>query len=226
MKTVLCYGDSNTNGCNPECDIRDWTFPGPDNPPVRFKRSQRWTGILAQILGTDYYVIEEGLPGRTTVYDDAVLPYRNGKDYIVPCLLSHEPIDLLVIMLGTNDVKALYSPSEVTIATGYKEFLNVVLNPANWTASPSAKVFLVAPPPIRENIADSPLYGMFNENSVKLSQRLGYLYRNIAQLYKCEFIDAGEFVQTSEVDSIHMTVENQRKLAEALAKKIKLVLEG
>jgi lysophospholipase L1-like esterase len=225
MKTILCYGDSNTHGCNPECDIRDWTFPGPDNPPMRYERWQRWTGVLAEILGSDYYVIEEGLPGRTTVYEDAILPFRCGKDYIIPCLLSHCPIDLLVIMLGTNDVKALYSPSEITIATGFEEFLKVVLNPAHWDSDPAGKVLLVAPPPIRENIADSIFYGMVNENSVRLSRKLGNLYQNIAQIYKCAFLDAGDYIQTSEVDCIHMTVESHKILAEAIGAKIKMILK-
>jgi lysophospholipase L1-like esterase len=92
MKAILCYGDSNTWGYDPVTK-------------GRFPRDMRWTGVLRQSLGDDYLVIEEGLNGRTTVWDDPIEGYKNGAAYLVPCLTTHRPLDLVIIMLGTNDLK-------------------------------------------------------------------------------------------------------------------------
>lgn len=224
MKTIVCYGDSNTNGCNPRFDIRDWALKGRENAPVRYPREIRWTGVLAKLLGAEYYVIEEGLPGRTTMYDDAVLPYRNGKDYIVPCMFTHAPIDLLIVMLGTNDVKALFSPSEVTLGMGVEEFLKVVKNPALWDGKKAGNILLVAPPAIGDNIQTSTYYGMFNEESVRISKKFPEIYQGIAELYDCHFLNASDYVSPSPYDSIHLSEEDHWRLAEAMAEKIREIL--
>jgi lysophospholipase L1-like esterase len=91
MKTILCYGDSNTWGYAP-------------GTGKRYLRHERWTGVLQQLLGSNAVVIEEGLNGRTTTLDDPTKPFRNGKDYLIPCLDSHAPLDLVVLMLGTEHV--------------------------------------------------------------------------------------------------------------------------
>ena len=95
MKTILCYGDSNTYGLMPDS-------------PDRYPRDVRWTGILQKKLGEDYYVIEEGLSGRTTLWDDPIEEHKNGKKYLLPCLETHKPLDLVVIMLGTNDLDHMF----------------------------------------------------------------------------------------------------------------------
>ena len=103
MKSILCYGDSNTWGCKPI------VLPG---VVERFDRDVRWTGILRQQLGDDYLVIEEGLNARTTVHDDPIDgAHKNGKPYLLPCLETHLPLDLVIIMLGTNDLKSRFSLS-------------------------------------------------------------------------------------------------------------------
>lgn len=96
MKSILCYGDSNTYGLMPDS-------------PDRYPRDVRWTGILQKKLGEDYYVIEEGLSGRTTLWDDPIEEHKNGKKYLLPCLDSHKPVDLVILMLGTNDLKTRFS---------------------------------------------------------------------------------------------------------------------
>ena len=103
MKTILCFGDSNTWGYNPENRQRF----GPD---------ERWTVILRNSLGEDYRVIEEGLNGRTTLWDDPIEGFKNGLDYLMPCLESHRPFDLITIMLGTKDLKCRFSVSAFDIA--------------------------------------------------------------------------------------------------------------
>ena len=94
MKTILCFGDSNTWGFN--ClDLQD-------DLPFRFDFQTRWTGILSATLGSQFRIIEEGLNGRTTVFDDPLLEHRSGKEYLAPCLESHSPLDLVILMLGTQ----------------------------------------------------------------------------------------------------------------------------
>jgi len=96
MKTIMCYGDSNTWGCIP--------LTG-QQPPRRYGPAQRWPGVLRRELGDGHWIVEEGLNGRTTVWDDPLEPFRSGKELLAPCLMTHEPIDLVIVMLGTNDLK-------------------------------------------------------------------------------------------------------------------------
>ena len=102
MKHILCYGDSNTHGY----------IPGGG----RYDDDTRYTGILAKLLGSDYRIIEEGLNSRTSSFDDPFEPYKNGMDCLVPCLDSHKPLDLTILMLGSNDMKIYFSPSVEKIA--------------------------------------------------------------------------------------------------------------
>jgi lysophospholipase L1-like esterase len=96
MKTILCYGDSNTWGY----------IPGTGE---RYASHVRWPGVLQNALGNGYVIIEEGLCGRTTVWDDPIEEYRSGKEYLIPCLKSHAPLDLVVLMLGSNDLKMRFA---------------------------------------------------------------------------------------------------------------------
>ena len=98
MKTILCYGDSNTYGYDPSNGFR-------------YPKNVRWTGVLADLLGPEFTVIEEGCNGRTTVFDDPLEGWKNGLDYLKPCLNSHKPIDLVILMLGSNDLKDIFHAS-------------------------------------------------------------------------------------------------------------------
>ena len=99
MTRILCYGDSNTWGYDPASG-------------ERFAADIRWTGVLRKVLASDRFeVIEEGLNGRTTVWDDPIEGQKNGRQYLIPCLESHRPLDLVVILLGTNDLKKRFSLS-------------------------------------------------------------------------------------------------------------------
>lgn len=224
MKTILCFGDSNTNGCNPKSDIRDWVEKSPDNPPQRYERHIRWTGVLQQILGPEYYVIEEGMPGRTFVYDDAVIPHACGADYIRPCMASHMPLDLLVVMLGTNDAKHIYGSYEYPFMLGMEEFLKIAKDPALWMKDQKPNILLIAPPPIGDAIETSIYYGLFNQGSVALSKKFAEIYEKVAKAQGCHYLNAGAYVKSDPADSIHFSVEDHRKLAEGIAEKIKEIL--
>jgi lysophospholipase L1-like esterase len=109
VKTILCYGDSNTWGCIPLTAAQ---------PPRRYGPAQRWPGVLRRELGDGFGIVEEGLNGRTTVWDDPLEPSRSGKELLVPCLLTHQPIELVIVMLGTNDLKGRFGVGARDIAAG------------------------------------------------------------------------------------------------------------
>ncbi|MBQ4217150.1 MAG: acylhydrolase, partial [Clostridiales bacterium] len=107
MKTVLCYGDSNTYGYDPATG-------------GRYDADTRWPCVLGRILGDGYEVVEEGCNGRTTVFDDPNDDWKIGLDYIKGIVCSHRPVDILVIMLGSNDMKICYGASCEDIAEGMR----------------------------------------------------------------------------------------------------------
>ena len=127
MKNILCYGDSNTWGCIP--------FEGA-GPARRFPPDMRWPGVLQRELGDGYWVVEAGLNARTTVWDDPLEPHRNGRELLLPTLLTHQPLDLVIIMLGTNDLKHRINASAAEIAEGAGMLADIVaaqqLRPRRW----------------------------------------------------------------------------------------------
>ena len=110
MKEILCFGDSNTHGYMPGIG-------------TRYPADIRWSGRLGRLLGNDYHVVEEGMDGRTTAFEDEIQPYRSALGYIDPCLKTHAPLDLIIIMLGTNDTKTRYNVSAEEIGFGMEELL-------------------------------------------------------------------------------------------------------
>ena len=135
MKTVLCYGDSNTWGYNPTTGDR-------------FGRDERWAGVLRRTLGEGYLVIEEGLNGRTTVWDDPLEDGRKGKVYLPPCLETHKPLDLVIIMLGTNDLKQRFSAPASDIAAGAGVLVGMVQKSETGPNGRPPRARLLAPPPL------------------------------------------------------------------------------
>lgn len=116
VKRILCFGDSNTYGYIPGGNGRRY---GPD---------VRWTGLLSAWLKPECLIIEEGLPGRTTVFEDPILPGRKGSDYFYPCLWSHAPLDMLLLMLGTNDCKMRFGASAKNIASGMEALVRMAIS--------------------------------------------------------------------------------------------------
>lgn len=218
MKRILCYGDSNTHGANP-----NWSpdSDSPSSPCKRLSENDRWPKILQNLLGTDKYeIIEEGLCGRTTIYNDNAWPYCNGRSYITPCILSHLPLDLIIISLGTNDMKTIFAPCADSASLAMSELIKTIKNPYLYEGFSIPKIMIVSPVEIGDNLESSFMYGTFNENSRLISKQLAKIYSLIAQKYICEFINAAEYAKPSDADSIHMDPENHAKLAKALYNKI------
>ena len=206
MKTILCYGDSNTWGYDPATQDR-------------FARDKRWPGALRQALGEDYLVIEEGLNGRTTVWDDPIEGYKNGKEYLIPCLESQRPLDLVVIMLGTNDLKMRFSAPAYDIANGAGVLVDVVQRSSAGPDDQAPKVLLLAPPPVTKltDFAD-----MFTGAELK-SKQFSQQYRRVAEEYGCEFLDTATVIVSSALDGIHFEAGEHRKLGQAVAQRIQQI---
>ena len=203
MKTILCYGDSNTWGYEPATK-------------ERYSRAERWTGILQRELGAEYYVVEEGLNGRTTVWDDPIEGYKNGKEQLIPCLTSHKPIDLVTIMLGTNDLKQRFSLSAYDIAEGAGVLVNIVQKSDCGPQEGAPKVLLMAPPPV----AKLTEYAEMFEGAEVKSRRFSEHYQRVAQEYGCDFLDTAQVIVSSDLDGIHFEISEHQKLGRAVAARV------
>lgn len=213
MKTILCYGDSNTWGSIPTP-----TFNG----ARRYDAHTRWAGVLRDRLGEDYWVIEEGLGGRTTVWDDPLSPHRNGYAYLPPCLMTHRPIDLVVLMLGTNDLKHRFGLSAYDIASGAGFLVDTILRSMCGPEDTPPGVLLVCPPPTTDPIP--PKFADMFAGAIEKSRQLAPQYEKVANDYGVPFLNAGAVIESSPVDGIHFTPEAHIKLGEALAEKVRAVL--
>jgi lysophospholipase L1-like esterase len=202
MKTILCYGDSNTWGYNAET-------------AGRFPWETRWPNVMARALGDGYTVIAEGLNGRTTVWPDPVEgEHKNGKTYLIPCLESHYPIDLVIVMLGTNDLKHRYDLSAWDIASGAGTLVQMIQGSAFGPDGNSPRVLLIAPPPTRTT--GTPFEEMFPDSDGK-SRDLARQYARVAAELECDFFDTSTVISSSKVDGIHLEPGEQVKLGEAVA---------
>lgn len=213
MKTVLCYGDSNTYGYNPVNGLR-------------YPQDVRWPGKLQCLLGNGYQIIEEGCNGRTTVFDDPLEGWKNGLDYLRPCLNSHKPVDIVIIMLGSNDLKKTFHASAEQIAEGAGTLVEVIQAFTREKQGFEPCIILVSPPEIGEGICFSPFNGSFSEDAVSRSREFPRHYRRIAEKYHCLFLNAAAYIQPSQTDSLHLPPESHARLAEELWKTVKALEEG
>jgi lysophospholipase L1-like esterase len=175
---------------------------------------------MAAKLGPDYEIIEEGLSARTTSIDDPVDPRLNGSTYLPSALASHLPLDLVIIMLGTNDTKSYYRRTPYEVAVGMSKLVGQVLTSGGGvgTVYPAPKVLIVSPPPLAE-LPDPWFQGMFEggrEKTIKLASQYG----SLAAFLKVDFFDAGSVITTDGVDGIHFTAKNNAELGTALARKV------
>ena len=200
---ILCFGDSLTWGSDPA--------GGPRLPT-------RWPRVLQYTLGPGYEVIEEGQGGRNIATDDIPESEKNGFKYILPCLETHNPLNLVIIMLGTNDCKRKFAYSLQDIAWEMEHFLQKVLTHRQYGSATLFDILLVSPPPMNEGLMNSWLGDVFEyEVGMRKSAGLSKWYREIAEKYEIGFMDASEYCQSSPVDGVHMDAENQLKLGKAIA---------
>ncbi|MDH3450841.1 MAG: SGNH/GDSL hydrolase family protein [Gammaproteobacteria bacterium] len=208
MKVIVCYGDSNTWGAD----------PGSDGD--RFAHDERWTGVLRSGLGEGYWIIEEGLNGRTTVWDDPIEGDKSGKAYLAPCLETHRPFDLITLMLGTNDTKQRFSLSAADIAAGMETLVKLVKRSEAGRDGAAPGILVMAPPPIA-TLSD---YRDMFSGATEKSRQLGRLYAKVAADHGCHFFDTGAIIVSSDLDGIHFEKSQHQRLGEALVPRIRELL--
>ena len=211
MKNILCFGDSNTWGFTP-------------GTGVRYAPDVRYTGVLQAALGADYRVIEDGSNARTTVYEDPWTPWRLGKDALPVALVAQKPLDLLILNLGTNDLKFTdaYGASKgaetlislTTLVQARKESSLVFPN--------GIQILLVSPIEMDPVVANDPFGSL--RNGAEESKKFAYYYQHVAEAKGVHFFDAATAAVPSKVDGVHMEPESHRALGLALADKVREIL--
>ena len=209
---VMCFGDSNTFGTPPHAEA----------PVARYDAADRWPRVMAEALGCE--VVEEGLPGRTTDLADPTLPEiggagMDGAAYLPAALASHLPLDWVVILLGSNDMKAMYRRTPLRIALGAARLVDIAQSIGGGVGTPyaSPRVLLLCPPPLGRMTYFSEV---FAEAQVK-ARALPPMYAAIAQAAGCAFLDCGTVIATDGYDGLHWTAATQRRLGGAVAERLR-----
>jgi lysophospholipase L1-like esterase len=207
MKSLLCFGDSNTHGTVP-MRTRDEIS--------RFDLTQRWPGVVQALLGSSWWVIEEGLPGRTTSFDDPDEGKdRNALRYWQACIQSHRPVDAIVIMLGTNDLKAKFNASPEAISDGLNRLVDMALeNTPPGVDHPF--ILVVTPAPILE----VGFFGDLFAEGEKKSLQLAETYSKVVRGSRVHLVNAANHCTVSNVDGIHLDAAAHKQLGCAVAEAI------
>ncbi|MGH8549352.1 MAG: SGNH/GDSL hydrolase family protein [Methylococcales bacterium] len=205
MKTILCFGDSNTWGY----------IPG---TALRYGHQTRWTGRLQIALGNDFRVVEEGLNGRTTVWDEPFREGRDGRRLLGPLLESHAPVDLLIIALGTNDLKHFYQATAYDSARGLQTLITLARASATGPDG-SAPAILAVAPPLMSVLSEAMLrqFSGAREKSFYFAEA----FSEIARLENCFYLDASKVIECSVIDGIHLDEHAHQNLAGALENRIR-----
>lgn len=206
-RSVLCYGDSNTYGQTTA-----------DTPDERYGPLERWPGVMREGLGPGWLVIEEGLSGRTTVSDDPIEGKdKNGRRYLRPCIMSHKPLDVVILMLGTNDLKIRFNKPASEIAMGMAALVQDIKEMRAGVGLRVPEIMIVAPPPILENLKGwEAVFAGGREKSLQLAAE----YERVADACEVHFFDAGAVSASSELDGFHLDRDNHRLLGLALAEAV------
>jgi lysophospholipase L1-like esterase len=173
---------------------------------------------LERILNRDadeaeWWVDEEGLNGRTTCFDDPVELYRNGLRHLVPVLKSHKPLDIVAVMLGTNDLKRRFNPSPYDVSQGMLNLVKAIQYSETGPQDGPPKVLVICPPPL----LDSPVFGDIFRGSAALSKHLSHFYMQICLESGAAFLDSGAVIKVSPADGVHLGAPEHLRLAETVA---------
>ncbi|MGN0972909.1 MAG: SGNH/GDSL hydrolase family protein [Aristaeellaceae bacterium] len=213
VKTILCYGDSNTWGSIP-------AWVAPRGPSSRHGEGERWGSVMRTRLGEDYRVIEEGLCGRTTIYDPHDAPFKNGERYLQPCLLSHRPLDLVMVMLGSNDLCLEFGPCREKLGRGIARLVDIIQDcPKCGAGNVPPRVLIMAPVRMREPLGRRDFYLERGEKLCEaLSAGFAVAYAQVAREKGCFFLDASLYAEPSPADGLHMEAASHIALGEAAAR--------
>lgn len=196
MKKILCFGDSNTFGYNP-------------NNGSRYNENSRWTGILKNLCKNNYEIIEAGCNNRTAFSNNPdgiqftgykVLPEYLKKFY-----------DIIILAIGINDLQKFYNPTLEEFETGIENIIKKIRE-----NNPNCDIIILSPSYITENILNSNFRFMFNQTSIEKSKQITSIYKKIANKYNCKFLDLNKIVTTSKIDGLHYEVEEHKKIAQSI----------
>lgn len=209
MKNILCYGDSNTWGADPSWDRQGIS--------QRHPADVRWTGVLQKELGSEYRIYECGLNCRNSAFEDTLVPDCNGLKTLPMVLNTVRPLDLVILMLGTNDCKHRFCLGPRDIARAMEALVACIRKTdCGYTLGKPPGILLVCPAPLNDGVKAFEWGGIFTPDSCELSRQLAPYYREVAERLGCGFVDAGAVAQVSSGDCVHLDGENHRKLAMAL----------
>ncbi len=209
-KRILVFGDSNSWGY----------IPGNGE---RYSEDARWPSIMGKLLGDRYVVIEDCVSGRTTAFDDPLREYRNGSKQIIHSLMAHYPLDLIMIILGTNDLKRVFNANPEISAKGLAYLTEKT---EGWLSvkKTKPKLLICSPIEIGENISNSVNGRIFSDNALMYSRELKNHYFKFAQKMGYGFFNCSIFAKASETDAIHMDEKQHKNLAMAALKKVLEIL--
>lgn len=206
-KTVLCFGDSNTWGYDP---ISAQRHPYDD----------RWTTVLQRELGPSFLVIPEGQNGRTTVWDDPIERDKNGAAYLPPCLESHKPVDLLIILLGTNDLKARFSVPAQDIARSVETLVHIARVSGSGPGDEAPGILVLIPPTVRK-LTD---FGEMFSGAVEKSREFSRVFAAMGEEIGVPVLDIGKTVRFSDADGIHFESDQLAPLGSLVAAEARRIL--
>ena len=215
---ILCFGDSNTWGC-----VGRWQES--ELPPPRYDEAHRWPDVMAAELGEKDHVVADALCGRTTIYthrDEG--PMYSAEPYLLPCMRSHSPLDLLIIMLGTNDIYNYPALTSENIGDGITRLIDMA-QASQWGRDFKApRILVMAPIEVKKPDPNGRMlvYKKFRqEEGVALSKLFASTYQKIAAEKGCGYLNAAEFATPCDADGLHMDENGQIALGKAVAAWVK-----
>lgn len=200
MKKILCYGDSNTFGFNPQNGSR-------------YDKNSRWSGVLSNILCENYEIIEEGMNNRTGFFKNPEGLKQSGAQYLPIYLQNHKDIDIFILSLGTNDAQIFYPLDENTVKQGLKNLTNDIKS-----ANEQTKIIIVPPVKITKNLLHSGFSMLFNEDSIAKIKNVFNSFEQFANENNYFYYDFNQIANPSNFDGIHYTQEAHQKIANEFAK--------
>jgi lysophospholipase L1-like esterase len=210
VKTILCYGDSLT-----------WGYDAAG--PSRHAPEDRWPNVLQRLLGEKAQVIAEGLNGRTTAFDDHTAGVdRNGARVLPTVLSTHAPLDLVIIMLGSNDMKPFLCGQAIGARQGMRRLVEIVRNHAYPFGYDVPEILLVAPPVLSQT--GDPDFAATFRGGVEQSAMLASFYSDLADIEGCGFYDAASVARTTPLDGVHLDADNTRAIGKGLEPIVRMML--
>ena len=214
MKNILCFGDSNTWGYDAE------SYDEITGNVKRMDFSERWTGILQEKMGDSIHVIEEAMNGRTSLQKDPYFPGVEGKYALQIAMMSHTPLDMVVLQLGVNDLKHMFNLTAGMIAFGIEQLICEIQK--SYYGYPIPQILLIAPSPVKKEIGDGLFGFSYGPLAYEKSLQFGKLYQLLAEKYDCLYVDCATLdFSLNQIDGLHYSREDHKKLGEAVYCKIR-----